>query len=66
MHCIYRLVKYLFDDVDGFNSAGFDLHIVYRSQSWLGNETKKFDDNREWVNPASLYANVNHMLCIYR
>ena len=51
---VHRLVKCLFDNFDESNLTGFDYQIIYRSQSWLANETKEFDDNRAWDNPVSL------------
>ena len=49
---VYRLVTYLFDNFDESNLTGFNFQIIYRSQSWLANERKEFDDNRAWDNPV--------------
>ena len=51
---INRLVEHLFDNFNKSNFTGFDSKIIYRSLSWLANETKEFEDNRAWDNPVSL------------
>ena len=50
----HGLVEHLIDYFNESGITGIDFKIIYRSLSWLANETKKFDDDRAWDSPVSL------------
>ena len=56
MLCVHRLVEHLFDDLSESNLSRFDFQIIRFSQSWLANETKKFDYNRAWDKPCQVIS----------